>query len=62
MKLSSKQADELGNALIDASQKIKEKGTPQEVLQLDTGEMFSSDSVNLKGLDSAYTRVCEVYD
>ena len=62
MEISSKQAIELGNALIDASQKLNDTGINQEVLQMDTGEMFSGECCRFYGYDSGYTKICEVID
>jgi hypothetical protein len=62
MELSSKQAIELGNALIDASQKLNDTGINQEVLQMDTGEMFSGECCRTNDYGSGFTKICEVVD
>lgn len=59
MKLNAKQATEIGNALLDAVQNIKKTGKDQDLLQLDTGEVFTADSSKA---DTGYNKICKVYE
>tara|TARA_R110001606_G_scaffold70305_3_gene160754 strand:- start:579 stop:770 length:192 start_codon:yes stop_codon:yes gene_type:complete len=59
MILQKNMAQELGNALINASEAADKSGTDQVVLQLDADTIFTTTAVD-DGYDEGYTTIARV--